>query len=282
MYKIILFFITALSLEASIVGGIAITVEDKPITTYDIKQEMMLLHANEKKATNILIRKKLEELEIEKRHITISSSEVYDELKRMAARNKMSLSDFYKAVRESNGLTSKQLKQKVKEELLSKKLYSAIAYSEIDEPTDEELKEYYEVHKNKFSHPNAFKVIAYTSASKSQLQKKIQNPMFYSPNIRSKNLELQYSKIAPELANFLSQTKIRTFTPIMPNAQGEYVSFYIVEKIDPQTVEFQKVKNQVFNLVIEEKKEAVLGSFFTRLRQNTHINFIRSINDVEW
>jgi len=275
MYKIFLVFLSVLSLYGGVVDGVAIVVKGDAITLFDIKQEMKTAHVDAKKASDILIRKKLEAQEIKERKIVVTSEEVYEDLKKTAARNKLSLSEFYDAVRNSSGLNSSELKAKVKEKLLSQKLYSAIAYATISLPDEHEIEEYYNIHKEKFAHPSAFKVIIYGAADKQRLQEKIDNPMFYTPEVKTNEQTLPYDRITPELASLLQKTKLNTFTPIIPNGRGGFMSFYLKEVVGASEVGLEGVKNQVINLLMAQKRESVLGDYFARLRNNADIKVIR-------
>lgn len=275
MYRILLALLFSSVLFAELIDGVAITVKGSPITLYDIKQEMKLSNVSAKKAKNLLIRKKLEELEIKERDIKATSSEVYEDIKKTAARNNMSISAFYEAVRNSSGLTSTQLKEKIKQKILSQKLYSAIAYSSISQPSDEEVKEYYEIHKSEFSHPKAFDVTIYISSSAERLKEKIDNPMFNAPDVQTQNQHVEYSKVAPELAALLAQTKLHTFTQIVPNGQGAYMSFYIKD-IDSNTESsLQSAKNQIISNIMSDKRERILREHFAREVLNSDIKILR-------
>ena len=275
MIRLIIGLLIAATLSAKVYDGVAVVVEDKAITLLDIKKEMKTDHVNAKKAADILIRKKLESLEIKKRNISVSSSEVYDDIKKMAERNHMSVSDFYDAVRESNGLTSEELKAKIKQKLLSQKLYNAIAMSSMSEPSESEIKDYYELHKNDFKHPASFSVTIYDAKQKSLLQEKVDNPMFYSPQIASNEQVLPYARISPELASLLSKTKVGHFTPVVPNGKGGFMSFYIRSVASAKDVGLENMKSQVINAIMGEKREAILSDYFARLRDNADINIIR-------
>jgi peptidyl-prolyl cis-trans isomerase SurA len=211
------------------------------------------------------------------RNIVVDSSEVYDDIKKMAARNNMSISDFYDAVRESNGLSSTEFKEKIKQKLLSQKLYSAIAYSSLSEPSESEIREYYELHKEDYKHPSAFTVIIYDSKEKSKLQEKVDNPMFYSPDIATNEQELPYDRISPELASLLERTALNSFTPVIPNGKGGFMSFYIKEIKSAKEGGFESVRNQLVNSIMTDKRELVLSDYFARLRHNADINVIRSV-----
>ncbi|MEJ2372255.1 MAG: SurA N-terminal domain-containing protein, partial [Sulfurimonas sp.] len=240
-----------------------------------IKNEMALSHLDVKKATDVLIRQKLEAAEIEERKITVSSSEVYDDIKKVASRNNMSISDFYDAVREANGLTSTQLKEKIKQKLLSQKLYSAIAYSSMEEPSDEEIEEYFKLHQDDYKHPASFTVVIYDAKDKSLLQEKVDNPMFYSPDSATNEQVLPYDRISPELAKLLTKTEVHGFTPVIPNGKGGFMSFYLKSVESAREGGVESVKNQIINAIMADKREVVLNDYFARLRDNAEINIIR-------
>ncbi len=277
MYKILFIFLFVVSLNATLIDGVAVVVEGSAITLLDVKKEMKISKLGEQRARNVLIRKKLEELEMKKRKIQVSSEEVYEDLKKTAAQNNMSVSEFYDAVRGSDGLSSSELKAKVKEKLLAQKLYAAIAYSSVSLPSEDEIKEYYELHKKDFIHPSAFKVVIYVSKDSSRLQTKIDNPMFYSPDIQTEERTLPYNRISPKFAMLLSKTPVNSFTPIIPNSKGGFMSFYLKEVDSAKEVGIQSVKNQIVNLIMASKREQVLGDYFARLRQNADIKIIRKL-----
>ena len=275
MRKILLILLFASFLEAKVYDGVAVVVKNEAITMEDIKEEMKISNVDVQKATDILIRQKLEAAEIKERKIVVSSSEVYDDIKNMASRNNMSISDFYDAVREANGVSSTQLKEKIKQKLQSQKLYSAIAYASIDEPSEEEISEYYQLHKENYAHPASFTVVIYDAASKELLQEKVDNPMFYSPEIATNEQVLPYERISPELASLLGRTELHTFTPIVPNGKNGFMSFYIKSVESAEEGGLESVKNQIINSIMADKREVVLNDYFARLRDNADINIIR-------
>jgi len=275
MFKIFMISLLALVLNAEVYDGVAIVVKDKAITLYDIKKEMKSSKIDAKKASDILIRQKLEEIETRERKISVNSSEVYDDIKQTASRNNMSISDFYEAVRDANGLSSQELKAKIKQKLLSQKLYQAIAYSSISEPSDDEIQEYYNLHKNNYKHPASFMVIIYQSPDKAELQKKITNPMFYSQNIVTNEQTLPYDRISPELASLLERTEVGHYTAVVPDGKGGYMSFYMKNVETAEEAGLESVRTQIVNSIMADQREQVLSDYFARLRHNADINVIR-------
>jgi len=269
----LLFF--GLLLNASVYDGVAIVVKDKAITLLDITQKMQELHANAKQSSDVLIREKLEAIELQNRKITVTSSEVYDEIKKTAARNKMSVNDFYEAVSNSNGLSSAQLKEKIRHRLLSQKLYREIAYTSMATPDEEEIQEYYKLHKENYKHPSSFTVIIYKAKDKTRLNEKVHNPMFYAPDIQTQEQVLPYGRISPELASLLQKTELSHFTPVIPDGKNGYMSFYIKSIESAKEGGLESVRVQITNSMMSEKREIVLSNYFARLRQNTKIKTIR-------
>ena len=277
MYKIFFTLLFTALLNAAVYDGVAIVVKDKAITLLDIKTEMKISKIDAKRAADVLIRQKLEEVEIDERKITVNSSEVYDDIKKMASRNNLNISEFYDAVRESNGMSSTEFKEKIKQKLLSQKLYQAIAYAALSEPSDLEVQEYYDMHKNNYKHPASFTVIIYDSKDKTRLQEKIDNPMFYAPDIATNEQVLPYEQISPELASLLERTSLNHFTNVVPNGKGGFMSFYMKEIESAAAGGIESVRNQIVNSIMAEKREQVLGNYFARLRHNADINVIREV-----
>ena len=275
MYKYLLSLVCVLSLSAEMVDGVAVIVKEKAITLYEIKQEMRNSNVDAKRATNKLIRAKLEEAEIKEKRISVSSTEVYDDIKQSAEKNNMTVSQFYEAILNSNGVDSAELKDKVKQKLLSQKLYSAIAYSKVSEPSETEIADYYKLNKAKFSNPSAFSVVIYQANDKAMLIEKVQNPMFSSPNVQVKSQILEASKLSPELVGLLKNTPVNNFTSIIQNAQGGFMSFYVKDFQGGETTSIDIAKNQIINILMSKQREQVLSDHFVRLRDNANINFIR-------
>ncbi|WP_241855407.1 peptidylprolyl isomerase [Sulfurimonas xiamenensis] len=279
IYKIFVFLFFSTFLSAELINGVSVVVKGEPITLYDIKEEMSILNVDAAQATDILIRKKLEEAEINERKISVSSSEVYDDIKKIASMNKMSIDEFYDVVRNSNGLTSTELKEKTKEKLLSQKLYASIAYSSLDVPGEEEIKEYYELHKEQFMHPSAFDVVIYSSQNRDALQKKRTTPLYHSDEIRIDEQTLPYDRLPPELLQMLKNTKEKSFTPIFQDTNALYTSFYLKEIQSSKETSYESVKEQIINMIMSQKREQVLGDYFARLRNNADIQIIREVKE---
>lgn len=274
-FSFFLFPLLLLAQDSNIISGIAITIDEEVITLYEIKQERALSHRSVKQTVDQLIRLKLEHLEAKKRNISVSNQEVLDDLKQMAGKNNLTLSQLYEAMNSANNLTESQVKKKTKEKLLKDKLFNAIAMSEMEEPTEEEAEEYYELHLDDYTAPRSIDATMYSSKSKQDLQQKIANPMLYLPSVTTENIELETAKINPHLADILIKTEDKHFTPILPQGEKGHMAFYVVKKNDMNTPPLSLIQTQVENKIMEAKREQILGEHFQRMRVNANIRVLR-------
>lgn len=267
-------FLSSLLLSAPI-GGVAVLVKNSPITMQEITQEMKLSGTDATRSADTLIRKKLEQLEANEKKITVSSTEIQEELSRMAAQNNLSLDQFFEAMKTVRGLSNEELKKKVEESIKGQKLYNSIAFSKMAQPTPEEEAEYYQLHLNDFSIPESFEVTTYLSNSKEALETKITDPMRHIDLVSSKDEVIPYGKINPQLAQLLNKIEIGSFGPVLPHPEGGYMAFYMKEKNNVVTENLDSIRPQISNAIMNEKRNHVLNDYFTRLRLNAEVKILR-------
>jgi len=275
MFKFLSLLLLTSFVHAQMINGVAILVKKEPITLHDIQEEIRNSKQELNTVVDNLIRKKLEAQEIKERHIKVDSEEVYKDLRMMAEQNKMTLSQLYTAMLKSRGLSESELKAKIKEKILNQKLYGAIAFSKMSQPSEEDELAYYKQHIDQYSYSESFSVVIYSSASKEKLQEKIDNPMFYSPEVRSEPTELNNAKLNPQIAQLLAKTSVNRFTPIIPAPGNVFMSFFIQEKAQQTATPFKQVQGDVNGAIMQERRQSVLNEYFMRLRMNADIEIIR-------
>jgi len=272
---ILFFFLAAVSLQARLVDGIAILVKEEPITLYEIEQKMQDEHLTQPQAVDVLIREKLEAQEIKQRELVVSPGDVQDRIAQIAKQNNLSTSQLYDAVWSTQHLTRSAFEAKLKKTMLTQKLYGAIAMANMEEPGDEEMREYYRLHAEKFSHPETFDVTVYRAPAKGELQRKMNSPMLNLPDVTTQEATLPYAQLEPGLANLLDKTENGTFTPILPDPKGGFVSFYVRNRSLPVMQPYEQVKMQVQEEMMADKREQTLKDYFERARLNAEIKIIR-------
>ncbi|HZF70476.1 peptidylprolyl isomerase [Sulfuricurvum sp.] len=257
------------------IGGVAVLVKNSPITLYEVQQEMKQSGTDAQTSSDTLIRKKLEQLEAEEKKITVTSAEVQEELGRMAAQNKLTVDQLISAMQNVRGLNEKDLRARVEENIKGQKLYSAIAFSKMAQPTADEEAEYYQLHLDEFSRPESFDVTTYVAASQEALSEKIADPMRNVQNIKSKEENIPYKGINPQLAQILNKIPNGSFGPILPNGKNGFMSFYMRDKQNVVTENLDSVRPQIDNLIMGDKRNQVLNDYFTRLRLSADIKVLR-------
>jgi len=257
------------------IGGVAVLVKNTPITLFEVQQEMKQSGTSAKQSADTLIRKKLEQLEAQEKKIAVTSTEINEELARMAAQNNLSLEQFLNAMQTVRGLSEKDLKGKVEETIKGQKLYSAIAFSKMGQPSAEEENEYYQLHLDEFSRPESFDVTTYVSTSQEALAMQIGDPMRHIENIQTKEENIPFGKINPQLAQILNKIPEGSFSAILPNGQNGFISFYMRDKQNVVTENIDAVRPQIANAIIGEKRNQVLNDYFTRLRLSADIKVLR-------
>ncbi len=262
-------------LEAKMVDGIAILVKEQPITLYDVEQTMEKEHLSLSKAVDYLIREKLEEMEIKQRNIHVGSDEVYGRISQLASENGLTVPQLYDAVLSSQHLTRDAFEAKLRKTLEAQKLYSAIAMSGLEEPTESEMHEYYRLHAEKFSKSPRFDVILYESGDRRRLEAKIANPMLNVPGVRSEATTMEYAKINPRLAEMLNRAKPNSFLPVLPNPSGGFVAIYLKSKAMPVMEPYDSVAEKIKREIMADEREQTLKDYFDRARMNADIKIIR-------
>ncbi|MDX1295649.1 MAG: peptidylprolyl isomerase [Sulfurimonadaceae bacterium] len=274
MLKAFLLSLLSISLYAEVIGGVAVLVENEPITIYEVSKAMRDSGKSADETVKVLVRQKLESIEAEKRGINVSSMDVTAEVRRIARQNNMTVIEFYEAVQKQQGKTESVLKEQIRTSLINQKLYNAIAFSQMEQPTAEEEEEYYRTHIDQFSKPESFTVLTYRSSVKDRLQAKVNNPMLYAPDVKSDREILNYDAIDPRLAQLLETTPNNTFTPVLPDREG-FVSFYIQEKNNAEAVPLDEVREEIKNRLMGEKRQQVLNDYFSRLQLTADVRIIR-------
>ncbi len=275
MRSLLLSSLLLATLWSAPIGGVAIMVKNSPITLYEVQQEMKQSKTSAQASADTLIRKKLEQLEALEKKISVTPSEIQEELERMAKQNNLSMEQFLDAMQTARGISHDELKKKVEENLVGQKLYNSIAFSKMAQPSAQEEAEYYQLHLDEFSQPERYDVIAYTSPSAEALQAKMEDPMRNIETVMSKDEKIPSKSINPQLGQMLNKIEIGKFGPILPNGKNGFMSFYMKDKPNLITENLDSVRPQISNAIMGEKRNQVLNDYFTRLRLSADIQVVR-------
>ena len=274
MKKVLFLLLFLASSYAGVVDGIAVIVDNEPITLYEIDQAQRELGFSREQAVNFLIKRKVEDTLIKERNIGIDEYLVAERFKGMAEKNGLSLSKFKSAIIRKNGSIGGFYKG-IRKQLQREKLYSMIIRSEVQKPTDVELKNYYLSNKNLFSMPTHVELIKYSSFSKNLLREVQRNPMLQNPDIKREVAKIDLRKMNRQILEIILQTKEGSFTEILPVNRNLSMLLYIKNKIGAKEFDFEANKDKVMMIYYKTQESKVLRNFFNKQISDSTITVIR-------
>jgi len=272
MKKIFLTFIAALTLNASLVDGIALIVNKKPITLYEIDKLMEKDGVSKEVAISNIIDKIIYTQQLKKYNIDISLLDIDNYLEKLASSNNMNLLDFKMIIRQQQDYNDfiKKLKQQLTHQALVKK----ISQGNLKVVSDDDMKIYYENHKEQYTMSDSIDVIAYTSKNRALLERLQTNPMLNISGISSKSITFKQEELNPQVKYILNNTAVNSFSTIFTQA-GQYNMFFIKNKTDVKTLPFESVKNQIFNTMMKKREQSYLQNYFETLKITADVQVLR-------
>lgn len=273
MRKYILSLIMIVSFaNAGLVNAIALIVNDEPITLYDIDKTMEEKNISKKEAVKFLIDKKIYNQEIKKNNVSVDIFDIDNYIERLAAQNKMSTLDFKALVRQQQNYDA--FEAKIREQILHQKLVKKIATGHLKIATDDDIKIYYENHKNQYRLANQIEVVAYVSKNKALLQEIQTHPMINNSDVVSQALSLKQNELTPQVKYIINTTDVNHFSPIFVQNQ-QYNMFFIKEKNDIQILSLADAKEQIFQKIMEQREKNYLNEYFETKKITANIKVLR-------
>lgn len=257
-----------------IIDGIAIKVNGDPITLYQIKNTEKKLKLDRQKAVNKLIAEKIKIQEIKRLNIHIDDARVDQEIDNIAKHNGLNHDSFLSALMQQ-GINFTQYKNQLKEQIETQELLRSILLSDINTTGETQMRNYYNKHEQEFNMPKEVEVIRYVSKDTQALQRAISNPMTKTPGVEKGEEKISLDTLNPQIAQVFVQNDKSTFTPILNAGDGNFVSFYIKEKIGQTQIPFDHAKNFIAQKLAEENQDRVLEEYFEKIRVKAKISFIR-------
>jgi len=259
-------------LEAGLVNGIALIVNDTPITLYDIDQKIQVENISKQQAVDTLIDDTLYKQELKKNNIMVDIFDVDNYIDRLAAQNKMSTLDFKALVRQQQNYDL--FRSQIEKQLKHQKLIKKIASGKLIIANDEDMKRYYENNKAQYNIADTFEVMAYVSKNKKLLNDIKKNPMLNSKDVQVQQITFKQSELNPQVKYILNSTKKKTFSAIFAQNKN-YNMFFIAEKKDEKTMDFTEVKDGIFQLIMKTREDTYLKEYFETLKITADILILR-------
>lgn len=258
---------------ASIINGVALIVNEEPITLYDIEKTMQQNNMGKNEAVGLLIDKILYEQLVKENAITADIFDVNNYIEKLAATNGMDVYTFKNIVKQKYPDYS-AFEDEAKNIVTRQKLIQKIVKGQLAIANDEDMKLYYENNQEEFSTANSFEIVEYSSKSKASLINTIKSPLMIPQDVTRRPIRLETKSIQPQLQYMLNETKENTFTPIF-TANQEFKTLFIVKKVGKTVLDFESVKSKIFNDIMSLREKKYLKDYFEKQKLTADIKIVR-------
>ncbi len=266
------FILTLTLLEAGLVNGIALIINDTPITLYDIDQKMQTQQLSKQQAVDILIDQTLYTQELKKNNVSIDIFDVDNYIEKLAAQNKMDTLDFKALVRQQQDF--ELFKEQIKKQLKHQKLIKRIASNKLVIASNDDMKRFYANNKEQYTIANTIDVIAYMSKNKKLLNELKTNPMMNHKDLLVQQITFKQEELNPQVKYILNSTKEKTFSAIFAQNKN-YNMFFISKKKEIKTLSFEDTKNTIFQQIMKSREDNYLKEYFETLKITADIQILR-------
>ncbi len=274
MYKLFLTLLISSGISfAGMTNGIALTVNEDPITIYDIEKTMSANNISKNEAVGFLIDKTLYEQAIKENNIVADIFDVNDYIEKLANSNGMDLYSFKTVVKQKYG-NYEDFEKEAKDAVTRQKLVQKIVKGQLAVATQEDMELYYEKNKAQFSSSKIYEVMQYTSKNKASLISAINSPMMIPADVEKTPVKLGIENLQPQMQFLLNETKINNFTPIF-TANKQFTTLFVTKKEGTVILDFASVKAKIFNDIMTTREKKYLKDYFEKEKLTADIKIVR-------
>lgn len=224
-----------------------------------------------------LVDQKIAKKQAEKHKITVSDEDVKKELDSL--KEQIGGEDAFKEQLKKEDLTEEVLKEKIKEQLESQKLFEKLA--EVHKPTDEEVKEYYEKNKKDYIQYNADHILISTKDENNNalpedkikekekeakaIYDEVKNGADFEKTAKEKSEDPSAKTNSGKLGNFLGSTMVSEFSEALSKMKEKEISEpvqtefgYHIIRLNSKVEEWDKLDESVKSQVQEQISTKIL------------------------
>ena len=261
----ILFTITVS--QAKMLGAIAVTVDGEAITTTEIQAVKEQMDVSKQEAIDILIQDRLQQIAI--KDIQVPENDIDKKIEMIAKQNSVTVPKMQKILKEQ-GTSWTQYRSNIKKAMKKEKFFAQKVAKEMQQPTDDDLRLFYETHANEFIIPSSISVVEYSAPTKEE----IESFMNTGTGIEGQTIEKDTSTLNPTMLQMLLRTPDGRFTQAL-NAGDRYIAYKVVSKNGQTNIAFEEVKPAISMRWQQEQREKVLKEYFKKMRTSADIQIIR-------
>jgi len=256
-----------------LVNAVSIVVDGEPITLYEIYKTTKETRLPKEKAVEYLIKERLKDKELKRLAIVVDDFDVNQEIERIANQNGINSLEL-RTILANKGIDWDKYKQNIRKKLKEQQLYQRILSTKIEQPSQERLKEYYQIHKDEFFIPEAINLIQYFAPNKQALEQIMQNPLANVAGVTQQMQTIPSKKLDQQLLFMLTKTPKGEFTQIIPTAKG-FTTFFVQGFVNQSLIPFDDIKEHIYAKWMEEKQKEAIESHFEKMRAIANIKVLR-------
>ena len=266
----LLSFLTLITfLEAKMVDGIAIIVEGEPITTAEIRAIQTQLSVSKQEASSMLIQDRLQQAAM--KDIDIDEAVIDSKISGIAAQNNLTVPKMQKILKEQ-GTSWSKYRSSIRHAMKKEKFFKEKVISSIPEPSQDELKLYYNNHKDEFLSPASLSLIEYSASTESKMKDFLQTKK--KKGIKSRSVTKKTKDLNPTLLGNILQTQDGSYTRPF-NAGDKYISYKVLSKNGKVTMPFEAASGAVAARWKQQQQGKALKDYFEKLKTNADVQYIR-------
>lgn len=267
---ILLSFITLLTLShAKVVDAIAIIVEGEPITTAEIRAIKAQMSVSDKEARSMLIQDRLQQSAM--RDISIEEDAIDSKVADIAAQNNLTIPKMQKILKEQGTSWSKYRKS-IRDAMKKEKFFQENVVNSIPEPSEDDLKLYYNGHKEDFIAPSDISLIEYSAPTQKAMKNFLETKN--EKGIKSRSVQKKTSALNPGLLGTILQTQDGSFTRPL-NAGSHYISYKVISKSGQVTMPFSAAQGAVKARWKQQQQNKAVKDYFEKLKTNADVQTLR-------
>ncbi len=274
MYKLLLSLLIFSSLSfAGMINGVALIVNDEPITLHDIDTTMSEQNISKNQAVGLLVDKILYDQVIKKNHVSVDIFDINSYAEKLAKSNNMDIYTFRNIVTQKYGNYS-IFEEDAKKVIIRQKLIERLVKGQLKIATDEDIRIYYDNNENKFQTADKYEVIQYSSRMKTSIVSTIKSPLVANQEVKRNPFILENDSLTPQLQYLLNVTKTNSFTPIF-RINNEFTTIFVMKRTGQSTLSYETVKSKIFNQIMETREKKFLKEYFEKEKLTADIKIVR-------
>ncbi len=278
---VVIFFYTPCLCQ--IVDKIVAVVNGEIITLYDLKKEISqnaLISPSEVEGNNTILSRALNNMinnllfkqEAQRLKITASDFEVEREFNQILKQSNLTEAQL-KAQLKREGMDEKEFKEKIRENIIINKLLSVMVRQKVV-ITQEEVKNYYNAHKEKFTIPPMLHIIMYSSHQREKIES--------LSSIKTKTLKgievtdmgfVRISSLQSRWKHALKGLHKGMFSPMF-TIGDQYVRFFIAGEKGETLVPLSRVEGKIKMYLRRKKLRSLYQEYVKKLRSKAIIKIM--------